>query len=332
MTMSDPWEDIGEVREEGRVRLRRADPGHPLDWYRGKDVAGRYLFLLQVVDEETPRTKLPVLGNMDVRIDPLQNGRWQLVLVLKEPSQSDIFRVLCSDLMEATRSRRREESSGSVEIVLTRLQRWQEMLRASRLKLLSMQQRIGLFGELLFLRDEVMQHRSALDAVRTWRGIHADEQDFVVGDWRLEIKTQHSSADRIVHISSAAQLDPGDGRLALVHQMLGVFGEADADSASLNGLVSQLTATLAANCSGASDILQAALIDYGYVQREEYDEPLWKLTGIACYLVESDFPRIVPGMLPAGIHDVQYRLDIDSCARFRIDVESLRTQVFGDHD
>lgn len=330
--MIDPWEEIGEVREEGRIRLRRADPNHPLDWYRGKDAAGRYLFILQVAGEETPRARLPVLDKVEVRIDPLEHNRWQLVLVLKEPSQGDIFRVLCSDMMEATRLRRRGESAGSVAIVLARLLRWQEMLRASRSKLLSMPQRIGLFGELRFLRDEIMPRRGALDAVRTWRGIHGEEQDFVVGDWRLEIKTQHSSADRIVHVSSAAQLDPGDGRLALIHQMLGVLAVGDANGKSLNGLVAQLTDELSVGAAGADDILQAALIDYGYVRREEYDEPWWKLTAVACYLVEDDFPKIVPRIVPAGIQDVQYRLDIDSCSRFRVDIESLRSQVFGDHE
>jgi hypothetical protein len=43
--------------------------------------------------------------------------------------------------------------------------------------------------------------------ISAWRGPFGDEQDFVHGEWIIEIKTQLNTADERMQISSEAQLD-----------------------------------------------------------------------------------------------------------------------------
>jgi hypothetical protein len=43
--------------------------------------------------------------------------------------------------------------------------------------------------------------------ISAWRGPFGDEQDFVHGEWIIEIKTQLNTADQRMQISSEAQLD-----------------------------------------------------------------------------------------------------------------------------
>jgi len=66
-------------------------------------------------------------------------------------------------------------------------------VEARRDQILTRQQIIGLIGELLFLRDIIMQAIGNRGDF-CWRGPFGDEQDFVYGEWIFEVKTQLSTA------------------------------------------------------------------------------------------------------------------------------------------
>ena len=42
--MTDPWDEISPSDDAGTIHLRRADPDHPLDLFRGRDHEGNYIF------------------------------------------------------------------------------------------------------------------------------------------------------------------------------------------------------------------------------------------------------------------------------------------------
>ena len=42
--MTDPWNEISPSDDAGTIHLRRADPDHPLDLFRGRDHEGNYIF------------------------------------------------------------------------------------------------------------------------------------------------------------------------------------------------------------------------------------------------------------------------------------------------
>jgi hypothetical protein len=58
--------------------------------------------------------------------------------------------------MEATAILKTGEDAGAVRIILSALERWQKLLENRKKKSLSLQQQIGLFGELVILRDLFM--------------------------------------------------------------------------------------------------------------------------------------------------------------------------------
>jgi hypothetical protein len=189
-------------------------------------------------------------------------------------------------------------------------------------------QEVGLFGELHFLRDVCLARLPPLDAVRSWRGGLQDEQDFSLGQWKVEVKTQLSTADRVFKISSAEQLDAGNSKLALCHQTLGVVGTDDPSGSSLRALVSELASVIGQGPSGAVDLFQAILMGYPYVDSEEYAEPCWTLTGRQLFEVRGDFPRLVPSMLPSGISRARYEIDVAACSPFELPAEVALAGMF----
>ena len=157
----------------------------------------------------------------------------------------------------------RGANSEGLTVVLRRLIDWQDLLKRRQDKTLTRQQIIGLVGELLFLRDIVFQNAGP-EATSTWRGSFGDEQDFVHGEWILEIKTQLSTSDQRMQISSEAQLDTTSGKILICHQTLGASTSTDSRSRSLNQLVEELRLILRTNESSAAMDFELGLTKANY--------------------------------------------------------------------
>jgi len=316
------WDDIGSPSDPSTETIRRADKDHPLEFFRGKDHLGRHLFMFRIRNFDRKIEELPNLAGIDVVYELVSKDLWQLKLTLRDAQQSDIFAALCANLMEATRRIRAGEQEKSVGIVLMRLRRWQQMLRVGRSDLMSESVQIGLFGELLFLRDILMVRLTPANALQCWRGPFGDEQDFAVGGALVEIKTQRSTSDRRLRISSADQLHSHSGRIVLCHQTL--FPDTDsATGTSLNGLAVQVISDIEKSDPVAADLIRAVLIDFGYEERSEYDKPHRSLERRDFYEVGQLFPKITPEMLRSGIVEVSYSIEVESCLPFLADEETV---------
>ena len=320
----DPWSSIESPGEDHALNVRRANPEHPLDYWFARDVRGRYVFCLDSDAGATnalPST-LPKLASIELDALRLGDTRCRLVLTLLESEHSDIFRALCTDLMVATAALARHESLAGLKVTLQRLLRWQGLLKRARDDLLSRSKVIGLVGELLALRDLLLPRLSVFDAVQSWRGPYGDEQDFLVAGTIVEVKTQLSTSDRHLTISSEDQLDTTSGRILICHQNLDAPAAEEGGALSLNELVSSLAERMDDADQGAADLFQSALLEAGYRAREEYGRPYWLLNGRSFYEVREGFPRVVPQMLGAGIHGVRYKIALQACEEYEIDEES----------
>jgi hypothetical protein len=270
----------------------------------------------------------PKLGGIDVTKTFDATGTCRLTLTLLDPVLFEMFRVLCHDLLSSTADMSRGDNGRGLFIVLQRLHRWQELLRRRRDDVLTKQQIIGLVGELCFLRDKVFPAIGS-EAVASWRGSYGDEQDFVHGGWIFEIKTQLSTSDQRIYISSEAQLDISSGNIALCHQTLGATSPDDPASRSLNEIVDEIGSALGSPDAGAVLEFELALLEANYVNRPEYDEGRWIVASRRFYVISDGFPRITPSTLAAGIERVSYHIRVEACRAFEVDGDALMEQVFG---
>lgn len=326
--MPEGWDSFSRSDRPDEVRIRRADPAHPLDFFYGKNFQGNYIFILSGrVSGELPNQPKQLTG-LDVVLASGEMGEFELRLRLIDSAQVDIFKALCANLMSATEKLQRGQDRAGLETTLSRLSRWQELLRSRRVDILSRNQIIGLWGELLFFRDLFLRHLSPHEALSSWRGSFGDEQDFILGGWLIEIKTQLSSSDRKIQISSAEQLDTVSGQIFLCHQIIGPAGKEDLQSMTLNDLVDNVMARMGKN-TAALDVFLSILIEFGYMKRSEYDVEKWILNERRYYQIGDGFPAIKASELVSGIMEVKYSIKTESISDFLVAEDQFTYSVFG---
>lgn len=329
-TMLSEWPDIQAPSQDDSINVRLADPAHPLDFRVGRDARGRYVFQLDAAaTSQLLLRPLPAPAGIEVLRDKIGDSQLRLSMVLSDASDFDIFRVLCADLLALTADLARSDSARGMTIVLDRVTQWQDIFARRRSGVLSRNEVIGLAGELLFLRDLLLPRIDPAAAVSAWRGPFGDEQDFVIGNTIFELKTQTTTADRRMQISSEDQLDTAKSRIVLCQQGIATAVESAPEARSLNELVAELRAMVAPAGPFVADRLELALLESGWDHRSEYDFDRWQLVDRTFYEVREGFPRIVRADLLPGVEEVRYRVRAADCADFRIDVEVTLNGLLG---
>jgi hypothetical protein len=330
MTIStEPWRKISRSQTSNALNRLRADTGHPLDFWYARDFQGRYIFYLDAKAEIPASGSLPRPAGVEINAFDVGNSVCRLVLTLTDSAQIDIFRVLCADLMRATADVVPNDGAG-LAITLTRLRRWQELLKKARNGILSSSKIIGLIGELTLYKDILLPKLSAFDAANSWRGPYGDEQDFLLAGRIIEVKTQLSTSDQYLNISSEHQLDTSSGSIVICHQTLDVPSSDAAPATSLNGLIQAILDEFFALDIGARDIFESGLIEAGYILRPEYDRPFYLRNTRTFYEVRDTFPGIRPAILPQGVDRVRYRIGIKACEKFFLTHAEAEKWLFDD--
>lgn len=316
--MLNEWEAIIPPSDPRSCNVRRADSSHPLDFRIGRDYRGRFVFQLDAECAEPSALDLPKMSAITCEVEPAGDGRSRLVLCLSNTADFRNFALLCKSLMLATNKFTPSQAGEGLLQAVEEVHRWQEMLRRRADRLLSKTERIGLFGELLFLRDVLSDRLGWNAAIRCWNGPGGHEQDFVVAGTSFEVKTQVVTADRRIRISSEDQLDPVQGRILLCNQGIAPLPSVDPAARTLNLLVSEIRDAVVQAGLGAPELLDIALLEAGYEERQDYDEESWFLVDRTYYEVCGNFPRIERGDLRPGVDMVKYSIRVSDCVPFTV--------------
>tara|TARA_B100000575_G_C22986424_1_gene568975 strand:- start:39 stop:980 length:942 start_codon:yes stop_codon:yes gene_type:complete len=305
----------------------RAIAEHPVDFFIGRDFQQRFVFIVEVDFFQIEKTKLPELSEIKIVLNPINQKKSQLVLILMDTEQFDIFRILCCHLIDATTDVKETDGKGLISIIINRLNRWQSLLQKARDKKLGKSEIIGLLGELFFLKEIVMAEYGLSEAVRSWRGPYGDEQDFLLNRNIVEVKTQLSTSDQSMLINSESQLDDISGPIFLVHQALEGGSDKEIEAFSLNSMVDFIKEKLEEKDPGAIDIFEMGLLEVGYTNHKEYGKNYHKIGKRAVYRVADGFPRIVAADLKLGVSKVRYKISVTACDPFIIDEEDFRKLI-----
>ena len=313
-TMLDNWETIPAPRGSTILNVLRADATHPMDFRIGRDAAGRFAFQLDADGAAPDAGSVESPAGMDVVFDEADDGVLRLTLLLHDPEDFAIFRVLCGDLLDVTRPLGANNTGKALRMLLGRLGHWQQVLARRRSRRLSRQEEIGLFGELLFLRDVLSIRMGFATAIGAWRGPYGDEQDFALPSALVEVKTQGASSDARLMVSSENQLDTSSGPIFLCRQRIAMAPASAGES--LDALVSQLLATTA-DLSAANVRFRTGLDAAGWTDKAGYDQ-CWSVTDRTFFCITDGFPRIVPTDLLPGVSRVRYQVSIADCLPFSV--------------
>jgi hypothetical protein len=302
------WKALDPVPDKPIFQLLDAE--HPLKFYIGREMRGEYLLLL--VDSEKP-PPLKDMRSVQIRSFERPDGQWALLLVLTQPELAGIFSLLCEDLVAC--SRHLLPGSLGAGFVGRRLINWRRLLEEGRASLLSLSEVRGLFGELWLLDRYFLGKLGTLDAVRAWVGPFGADQDFQTADDACEVKTIQPDAPA-VSISSEMQLHSTTRALTLV--VLSLSEGPDGKGISLNDLVAELRGKLA-NDADARDALDDRLAAAGYLVRNDYNAPTFRIVSAKLFLVNKDFPCILPASVPSGVLAVRYQIMLAACMPHEIE-------------
>ncbi|WP_433408901.1 PD-(D/E)XK motif protein [Saccharomonospora azurea] len=252
------------------------------------------------------------LRNVTARVSSYDGQRYFEVVLTDSNLFRDAYPVLCS-----IADRVQLDGLTPVDALAATLEKMASLLLAP--DTLPREREIGLFGELLFLRG-LAASLGTEKAVQAWRGGLAEEHDFGLPNFDVEVKT--TTAERRTHwIESLTQLVPTPERpLWLVSHQITVAGTGY--GRTLAELIGSLREWIP--LGPAREGFEKVLGGAGW--RDSYSQRLtnrWtRRTKARAYSVTGSFPRLSPEKLRQGAVDLDRVRDV----RYRIDLEGLMTE------
>ena len=312
-----PWDEIQAPDREYNVRLITEPVIIPLYW--GKDMAGRCLFILELIGDhrEQFRKSTTQVQGIDIDLRTAATGQ-RLVLTLEQQVDKDIFLSFCEALI--ARLSAIADPADVLAVSMLHIQRWKIFMANRKSLVLSAQEIRGLFAELYFLRLLYKGSMDEKEAVDAWVGPENRHQDFIFGNTAVEIKSISGVERSTVRISSEDQLESLCDRLFLVVLHLASMPGSER-AISLNALVRIVQEEL--SNATAVEILHQRLAAHGYIEKIEYDTPEFAVVAESAYSVSEGFPRLVRSLLPDGLVRVSYEIELEKIHAFKCDLASV---------
>ena len=251
------------------------------------------------------------LGEVDSKY--LAGGVRGFSLRLEDDLFEDIFLQLCENVITIVGESSTAELA--VSSVFECIDRWKLFMERRRGRLSEAEVR-GLIGELNVLCSRIRK-QGAADALDSWRAPIGSLRDFEFPDLSLEVKTFSSSLGGVIRINDPAQLIPdGQNRLLLICIEL---AETSQDELTLSGHVDRARSVLGTS-PAVQTLFTGLLASYGYLdEHSQFYTKAFRVDSHLAFNVASQFPRVDPAHLPAGIRDLRFSLAVGDLADFAVD-------------
>ncbi len=312
-----PWRGL-PPGTPGTISVLRVPGLARIEAFWGRKPDGRLALLIALHRVEDVPLELPTVRGVELLVVAADR---RLHLVLEPAGDWEMFHALCLDLLSAADGGS-DEATG-LQLLVSRLSRWQKFLSKGTGKLLDEREVRGLIGELLFLRDYLVSVVGAA-AVECWQGPLGLPQDFVFDGRLVEVKTFAAGSDPSVRITSAEQLTSGGVPLFL-HLVCLVRQD---DGLNLPDLVDDLRLCLGPS-HAASQAFDERLLSMGYLDLPEYRATSYAVTSVGNYEVRDGFPRVTTEDLPAGVKDLAYSICLADMRSFAVPASVLTSAVGG---
>lgn len=302
----NPWAGMGPWTQ----RRAASEVLHDVFWIT--DSMGNYGFLIETKDVALSAKDTLNLKGIAVIKRIADRDMYEFILILNDKEEWRVFKALCRDLIEVIISH--EDRRKMVAAIEDRLRQWQRLLQR-RPAPLTIERQMGLFSELLCLRDvATKKERSVGHAISSWVGPDFDKQDFLMSAAVVEVKSYRTSGGESVKISSVDQLYCNKDPLYLLSYGL----TPSASGISVAELSHDIKGLL--DSEHLEDLFESKLWQYGYTH-EDANGPLqgFVVDKIRVFKIVADFPRIVPTSIKSEITSVKYVIDLSHCGEFELD-------------
>ena len=238
----------------------------------------------------------------------LESGEYALRFSLMYPSLDELFVKLCWDLMESSK-----DAADPLAQFIAQYKKWQRLLQRIGDGLLSSSVQKGLIGELLFLKERAKT--DGMDAaLKAWVGPEGADQDFNFESFWAEVKST-TIAGNTVAISSLQQLDRTDAGILVVYYMDRTTSKG-LSTVSLASVVNEVEKLMTTEVQIKAFSCKLARLGFQDKDRSKYDTSRYRIAKHRYYSVTEEFPRLTKDMIPSGIVNAKYDLDLATISSF----------------
>lgn len=308
----NPWLNM---KESARRRVESVST-HNIFWVT--DLEGKYGFCLQSKNLFESIKPPANLNGVSILKRNSTYNYGELFLILNSKEDWQIFHSLCEDLISITYKYDNDEAM--INAVEVRLKRWQQLLKQDRNQNMTLERQMGLFTELLCIKDIIAPKIGISQAVTAWVGADFDKQDFLLDNAIIEVKSYRTTKSPIINISSLQQLHSDKEPIYLVTYSL---MQSD-NGTSADSLVREINKLLETEPEDVLNLFDNKLLEYGYIP-EIVKTPFFKfiVDKTKAYYVSDDFPKILPEHVKNQIIKVKYSIDLIQCKEFEIEIDSI---------
>ena len=286
--------------------IRFGDNRH-LCLYIGRDDNARYSFDFRGKYKPVKISSSDVIAVEQYKKDELFTLRFSL----ENSDLLEYFCTFCQDLLDSVKVTNDDEAA--YHTLRSRYYSWRQLFRPDNAHLTE-SEIMGLIGELLFLKDDMIPEKGIDIALESWMGPEKTHKDFSYQNEWFEVKTI-SFGKESVRISSIEQLDSDlDGKLVIyeLEKMSPSF-----DGIRLNQLVNSIIAIL--ENSSQRETFMAKLQLYGFDFSNENDNLVFAVRSIHTYKVDTQrFPRLHRSSIPDAITRAQYEILLTEIEQFKL--------------
>jgi hypothetical protein len=272
----------------------------------GLDTDGHLHLLVPLISGEDAATDQRSAG-VQLRLTTLASGghqNWYLDVICMLPHLDPLFCQVADEMLEEMRH---DPGQPAIACQMV-LDRWRELLERGRTKLLGPEQLIGLLAELIVL--DQLAVRDPVTALARWTGPLGHRFDFVSGSNAIEVKASGVREGRMAEVHGDRQLEPlPGGTLHLIYMRLEARDEG---GETVPEFVDQIIGRGVPRIRFL-EILEAS----GFIlsDRDAYELHRYVVLEHLTYLVDDQFPRIIPasfvaGAIPSGVSRLRYTVDL----------------------
>jgi len=308
----NPWLSM----KESSKRRIDATTSHDIFWIT--DLEGKYGFCLQSKNSFETITAPASLKGISILKRNSTYNFGELFLILNNNEDWQIFLSLCEDLISITHKYENDEAM--INATEIRLKRWQQLLKQDRSQEMSLERQMGLFSELLTLKDVVSPRLGITQAVTSWVGAEFDKQDFLLDNAIIEVKSYRTTKSPIIKISSLQQLHSDKEPIYLLAYSL----MQSENGTTIETLVKEINDLIDKASEDVQNLFDNKLLEYGFIP-EMLKTPFYSfiVDKIKAYYVSENFPKIFPEHVKSQILQVKYSIDLVKCNEFEVDIKTI---------
>lgn len=225
-----------------------------------------------------------------------------------------IFYLFCDDLVNTLDDINDEYKE--LNVIKERFSIWKIMFKKISNSLTSEKEQ-GLFGELYFLDNYMIDKYGVNVAINSWTGPFRYNKDFSVNDTWYEVKAT-SINSTIVKISSLNQLSSDiNGFLTLI-RIEKMSDEFNKDKCSILDLFNSIINKIADN--ETKELFINKVLEYGFNPENDSQRNKYKVDKIILYEVKDGFPRLTEKDIKfQEIDNVTYEIIIKTIDKYKVE-------------